>query len=358
MPFVDLAKHHRPLRKAFLRKAAELYDSAQFILGEEVAAFEREFAAFVGAGHAVGVSNGYDALRLILEGLGVGAGDEVVVPAFTFAATAFAVSHAGATPRFADVDRETYTLDPARFEAAITPRTKAVIPVHLYGHPADMDPILEIARARGLKVVEDAAQAHGATYRGRRAGSLGDAAAWSFYPSKNLGAIGDGGAVTTSDAALADRVRVLRNCGSRGRYVHDAVGYNNRLDNLQAAFLRLKLKVLEKANARRRRAAAAYGKALGKRAPVVRPWAGAVWHQYVVRLPERDAVQKRLDGAGIPSVVYYPVPLHLQPCYRDLGGREGDHPESERAAREVLALPMHPELTSADIRRVVRALAL
>jgi dTDP-4-amino-4,6-dideoxygalactose transaminase len=354
LPFIDLGAHHRPLKKALLKKLADLVDRSEFVLGEEVEAFEREFAAYCGGRHGVGVSNGYDALRLILEGMGIGAGDEVIVPAFTFAASAFAVSHAGATPRFGDIDLETYTLDPSKLAQAVTPRTRAIMPVHLFGHPADLDPILDFARARNLRVIEDAAQAHGARYKGRRVGALADAGGFSFYPSKNLGALGDAGLVVTSDDALADRIRLLRNCGSRTRYVHEAVGYNNRLDNLQAAFLRLKLKGLEKANRLRRKAAAHYGRYLRYLAPDVRDWAEPVYHLYVVRVENRDAVRERLGKAGIPTGVYYPVPLHLQPCYRSLGYREGDFPVAERAAREVLALPMYPELPPKVIERTAQ----
>jgi dTDP-4-amino-4,6-dideoxygalactose transaminase len=352
IPFIDLGAHHQPFKKAFLKKVAELIDRSEFILGAEVDAFEKEFAVYCGGSIGVGVSNGYDAIRLTLEAMGIGAGDEVVIPAFTFAATAFGVSHAGATPRFVDVDPETYTMDPGKLASAITPRTKAVMPVHLFGHPADLDPILAIARKRGLKVIEDAAQAHGATYRGKRVGALADAGCFSFYPSKNLGALGDAGMVVTSDGSLAERIRLLRNCGSKVRYVHDAVGYNNRLDNLQAAFLRVKLKGLDRANDRRRKAAKEYGRYLDEMAPVVRDWAGHVYHLYVIRSDQRDGIKERLAKSGIPTGVYYPIPLHLQPCYRGLGGKEGDFPVSEKVAREVLALPMYPELTPVLVRRI------
>ncbi len=352
IPFLDLTPHHRPLKAAFLKKLGDLIDRNEFILGAEVDAFEKEFAAYCGAANGIGVSNGYDALRLTLEAMGIGPGDDVLIPAFTFAATAFAVSHSGAAPRLVDVDPETFTIDPAKIEAAITPRTRAIMPVHLFGHPADMDPVNEIAGKHGLKVIEDAAQAHGARYKGKRVGGLANAGCFSFYPSKNLGGLGDAGMVVTNDPAITDRIRVLRNCGSKVRYVHDFVGYNNRLDSFQAALLRIKLKGLDKANGKRRKIAGIYDRLLAYQAPKVRDWAEPVHHLYVIRTESRDKLKERLTAANIGCGVYYPIPLHLQPCYRGLGYSEGQFPVSERLAREVLALPMFPELTPAQAKRV------
>lgn len=359
IPFVDLGAHHRKFAAAFKKAFNTTLGNSQFILGGEIEAFEREFAKYVGVKHVVGVSNGTDALRLALEGSGMEPGGEVIVPAYTFAATALAVSHAGGVPRFVDVSDDSATLDPAKIEAAITPKTRAIMPVHLWGHPADMDAILEIARRRGLKVIEDAAQAHGATVQGRRVGSIGDAAAFSFYPSKNLGALGDAGALATNDDALADRVRRLRNVGQGKKYHHVDLGYNNRLDTLQAAFLRIKLKKLDAHNRMRRKNAELYDRLLaplGVRTPPAH--AGHVYHLYTIRHPKRDAIAKALTDAGIACGIYYPIPLHLQECYARLGGKKGDHPVSERLAGEVLSLPMYPELGAAQIKRVAAAVRL
>lgn len=336
---------------------AEVLRSGWLGLGPKTAAFEEAFAARMGARFAVGTNSGTAALHLALAGLGIGPGDEVIVPSFTFGATGLAVSLAGATPRFADVDEATYCLDPAKLVA--TPKTKAVMPVHLYGHPADMGAILDFARARGLKVVEDAAQAHGATWRGRRVGSLGDAGCFSFYPSKNLGALGDGGAVVTDDDGLAERLRMWRNVGQRGKYEHAVVGHNSRLDTVQAAFLRVKLAKLDAHNRMRRRNAALYATALkgSVGTPAVRAGCEHVYHIYAIRSSRRDAIRARLSEAKIPSGVYYPLPLHRQPCY---AGNADACPVSERLAQELLALPMYPELTKGQIGTVagvVRAAA-
>jgi len=357
LPFIDLGAQHAPLKKEMLARVAEIIDRSQFILGPEVEAFEREFAAYCGVKHGVGVSNGCDALRLSLEAMGIGAGDEVIVPTFTFAATAFAVTHAGATPVFVDVDPVTLTMDAEKARAEVGPKTKAIMPVHLFGCPADMDAIVRLARDRGVRVIEDAAQAHGARIGGKRVGSIGDVGCFSFYPSKNLGALGDGGAVVTDSAELAKRVATLRNCGSVERYVHEFVGYNNRLDNVQAAWLRLKLARLDDMNRKRRKVAALYDELLTEvRTPLARPGAEHVYHLYVVRHPERDRLKERLAAAGIPCGVYYPVPLHLQPCYKSLGYKEGECPVAEHAAKEVLALPIWPEMTPAQVKRVAAAL--
>jgi dTDP-4-amino-4,6-dideoxygalactose transaminase len=359
VPFLDLGAHHRKFAAAFRRKFNEVLRSSEFILGRELEAFEAEFAAYIGVGHAIGVSNGTDALRLACEAIDLRPGDEVIVPATTYIASALGVSFAGGTPRFAEVTADTFSLDPARLEDAITPHTRAVMPVHLFGHPADIDPIREIARRRGLRVIEDAAQAHGALYKGRRAGSLGDLGCFSFYPSKNLGALGDGGMVTTDDAALAGRLRMLRNLGQKRRYYHDVLGNNNRLDNLQAAFLRLKLKKLEQHNRLRQAAAARYNKALagsGAVLPVARPGSTHVFHIYNILHPERDELRRRLEAARISCGVYYPMPAPYQECYRSLGYKRGDFPVSERLAAQSLALPMFPEITPAQIRAVAAAL--
>ncbi len=355
-PFIDLTAHHKPLRKAMLKKFGEILDSSQFILGPEVEAFERELAAYCGSTIGIGVSNGYDAIRLALEAYGIGPGDEVILPTFTFAATAFAVTHAGATPKLIDIEPSTYSIDVKALAQAIGPRTKAVIPVHLFGHPADMAGVMTIAKQSGIKVLEDAAQAHGARLGKRRVGSIGDIGCFSFYPSKNLGALGDGGALVTNDSALATVIRKLRNCGQADRYTHEFVGYNNRLDSIQAAMLRLKLKRLDASNRRRQAIAKLYGKLLrGVGTPAVRAGAEHVYHLYVIRHPKREEIRQALTRSGIPCGVYYPVPLHLQPCYRSMGHKEGDFPVAEAAAREVLALPIYPELKPAQVRRVANA---
>jgi len=342
------------LRAAFDRVLA----SGWFIMGDELAAFERDYAAFCEAEHAVGVANGLDALSLGLRALGIGSGDEVIVPANTYIASWLAVTHVGAIPVPVEPDEATYNLDPTRLAAAISPRTRAIMPVHLYGQPADLDPILALAKAHGLAVLEDAAQAHGAKYRGRRIGSHGTLVAWSFYPGKNLGALGDGGSVTTDDGDLADRLRVLRNYGSRVKYHNEVVGYNSRLDELQAALLHVKLARLDVDNARRSEVAAAYSAALpGSRLilPVVPAWANPAWHLFVVRHPERDAFADRLRAAGVATVIHYPVPPHLQPAYRTLGFGSGSFPISERIHREVISLPIGPTMSDADVAQVIDA---
>lgn len=353
IPFVDLKAHHAKFAPAFRRKVNEILRDSQFILGDEVAAFEKDFAKFLGVRHVVGVASGTDALLLALKALGIGSGDEVIVPTFTFAATALAVSHAGATPVFADVEETYYSLDPAKL--SVTPKTKAIIPVHLYGHPADMDAILAFARAHGLQVIEDAAQAHGATYRGRRVGTIGDIGCFSFYPSKNLGALGDAGAIATNDGVIAERIRVLRHVGQTRKYEHGVLGYNSRLDNLQAAFLRVKLPKLDAHNRMRRRNAARYSKALQGvvGTPAVRDGSTHVYHIYAIRSANRAAIQEKLSKAKIPWGEYYPIPLHRQPCY---AGTTGEFPIAERLAAELLAIPMYPELTPSQIDAVARVI--
>lgn len=333
-----------------------MLDSGRYVLGAEVAAFEGEYAEYVGVQHCVGVGNGLDALHLALRAMGVAKGDDVLVPSNTYIATWLAVSHVGATPVPVEPDEATYNLDPDRLDAALTSRTRAVVPVHLYGQPANMAAIVDWARAHGLGVLADAAQAHGARLGSLPVGPLGDAAAWSFYPSKNLGALGDGGAVTTNDAGLADRVRLLGNYGAVRKDVNVVVGVNSRLDELQAAVLRTKLDHLDEWNARRSRIAHHYLESLGE-LPLIRPSAGVevepAWHLFVVRTPERDALRHHLASLGIQTMVHYPTPPHLQRAYAELGWREGSLPVSEALHREVLSLPMGPHLADDQIDRVI-----
>jgi dTDP-4-amino-4,6-dideoxygalactose transaminase len=361
IPFLDFASMHAELRPALEGACRRVIDSGSLILGHEVERFEAEFAAYCEAEHCVGVGNGLDALELVLRAFEVGAGHEVIVPANTYIATWLAVSNVGARPVPVEPDPKTYNLDPARVEAAITPRTRAIIPVHLYGQPADLDPILDIARRREIKIVEDAAQAHGARYKGRRVGSLGHAAGFSFYPTKNLGALGDAGAIVTNDAEIADRARLLRNYGSRVKYRHEIVGMNSRLDEMQAAILREKLRFLDGWNTQRQRAAARYISELddaGVVLPFVPEWADPVWHLFVVRVPDRDAVQTAMKAEGVETMVHYPVPPHLQGAYRGLGYAAGSLPVSEALHREVLSLPFWPQISGRQQSAVARALRL
>ena len=355
IPLVDLKAQYQSIRGEIDAAVRHVLETTAFIMGPDVAEFEREFARFCGAKHAIGVASGTDALHLTLRACDVGPGDEVITTPFTFIATAEAISMCGARPVFVDIDPRTYNLDVSLVEEAISPRTKAILPVHLYGQPADVDPLLDIARRHSLFLVEDAAQAHGAGYRGRRVGTLADAACFSFYPGKNLGAYGDAGAVTTDDAELAATVRMLRDHGRRDKYEHLLIGFGSRLDTLQAAVLRVKLPHLEDWNARRRAIAARYDELLeGTRvARPLRPdWADPVYHLYVVRTADRAQLQRRLKEAGISSGVHYPIPLHLQPAYRGLGYAPGAFPHAERAAAEVLSLPVFPELSDDDVGRV------
>ena len=359
IPLIDLKAPYRELQADLDSAYRRVMESGWYILGEEVDAFERDFALYCGVRHCVGVGNGLEALHLILRALDIGPGDEVIVPSNTYIATWLAVSYAGATPVPVEPDPATYNVDPARLEAAVSARTRAIIPVHLYGQPADMDRVREVAGGHGLKVIEDAAQAHGALYRGRRVGTLGDAAGWSFYPTKNLGALGDAGAVTTDDDALAGRVRLLRNYGSRTKYYNEEKGFNSRLDPLQAAFLRVKLPHLDAWNARRRALVEQYKAALKDvpelTLPAVPEWAGPVWHQFVVAHPRRDALQKHLGQAGIGTLIHYPVPPHLSDAYADRRGKRGDYPLAERLADTVLSLPIGPHLTAAEVETVAQA---
>lgn len=352
VPFLDLRAAYLELKPEIDAAVARVMDSGWYILGPEVEAFEAEWAAYCEARHATGVANGLDALHLALLAMGVGPGDEVIVPSNTYIATWLAVSHCGATPVPVEPVEATYNIDPDRIEAAITPRTKVILPVHLYGQPADLDPILAIARKHGLKVLEDAAQAHGARYKGRRIGAHGDAVAWSFYPGKNLGALGDGGAVTTDDPEIADRIQVLRNYGSRVKYVNEVKGFNSRLDPIQAAVLRVKLRVLDEWNGRRREIAQRYLEGLagsGLMLPQVPEWAEPVWHLFVVRHPERDALVKRLNEAGVGTLIHYPVPPRLQGAYAEMGFGVGAFPVAERMAGEVVSLPMGAQMAAEDV---------
>lgn len=358
IPFLDLKAPHVELREEIDTAIARVVDSGWYILGPEVDAFETEYAAYCQAHHCIGLANGLDALHLALRAMDVGPGDEVIVPSNTYIATWLAVSQCGATPVPVEPDARTCNIDPSLIEAAITPRTKVILPVHLYGQPADMDPILAVARKHGLRVLEDAAQAHGARYKGQRIGAHGDAVAWSFYPGKNLGALGDGGAVTTDDPELADRIRVLRNYGSRVKYVNEVQGYNSRLDPLQAAVLRVKLAHLDAWNARRVDVAAAYLQGLdgcGLALPHVPQWASPAWHLFVVRHPQRDALQQRLSEAGVGTLIHYPIPPHRQAAYADAGFAPEAFPIASRMADEVLSLPMGPHLATADALRVFEA---
>lgn len=360
IPLVDLRAQYAALRDEAGRAMGAVLERTDFILGADVAAFEREFAAFCGCPRAVGVASGLDALKLILRALEIGSGDEVITAANSFIATALAVSAVGATPVLVDCDPITFNLDPGLVETAVTGRTRAMLPVHLYGQPAEMDPILGLAARRGYDVIEDAAQAHGALYRGRRCGSIGRAAAFSFYPGKNLGAYGDGGAVTTREDALAGRIATLRNYGSSVKYRHEELGENSRLDTLQAAVLRVKLARLDAWNAARRRVAGLYAEALAGVGDLVLPTAPAhvepVWHLYVVRTARRDALLRHLQDAGIGALVHYPTPIHLQPAYANAGWRRGQFPVAERAAGEILTLPIYPELTEAQVSEVAGAI--
>jgi dTDP-4-amino-4,6-dideoxygalactose transaminase len=359
IPFLDLVALHAPLATEMEAAWKRVVRSSHFILGPELEAFEAEFAAYCGCSHCVGTGNGLDALTLTLIAAGVGEGDEVIVPAQTFIATWLAVSHAGATPVPVDIDAASYNIDPTLIDAAITPRTRAIIPVHLYGRPADMSAINAIARRHGLFVLEDAAQAHGALHHGRRVGGLADAAAFSFYPGKNLGALGDGGAITTNDAALAERLRRLRNYGSARKYHHEEIGFNSRLDELQAALLRVKLPHLEGWNARRAAIAAQYGHSLAASGLDLPLPADAenesVWHQYVVVTKNRDRLQATLQARDIATMVHYPVPPHLQSAYAETHGTR-TLGVAEHQATNCLSLPICPTLSAAAVASVCAAI--
>ena len=359
VPFLDLGQLHQPIRQSLDDAYHRVMDSGWFIMGPELEAFEAEFARYSEVKHCIGVGNGLEALHLLLRAYGIGAGDEVIVPSNTFIATWLAVTQCGATPVPVEPDVATHNIDPARISAAITSRTRAIMPVHLYGQPANMDEINAIATQHGLIVIEDAAQAQGACYKGRRVGSLGHAAATSFYPGKNLGALGDGGAVLTNDDAIADKVKQLRNYGSKIKYQHDLAGYNSRLDELQAAFLRTKLTVLDEWNARRREIAQQYTTLLANadiKLPFVPEYAEPVWHLYVIRSKQRDALKAHLEQHGISTVIHYPIPPHRQACYSDF--QACDLPIADKLASEVLSLPMSPAMSAEDVERVADAIAL
>lgn len=352
---MDLGPSHRGLEEEAANIFRRVFAKNEYILGEEVRLLEEEFARAHGTAHAVGISSGTAALELSLRGLGVGPGDEVITTPFTFYATAAAVVYVGAVPRFVDVDPGTLNIEPGRIEAAIGPKTRAILPVHIFGQPADMDAINVIAQRRGLAVIEDACQAHAAQWRGRSVGGLGQAGCFSFYPTKNLGGFGDGGMVTTQDPALAEKLRRLRNCGRRGQYEHVELGYNERLDNLQAALLRLKLPKLTAWTEERRRLADLYRQGLKDcpAAPLkVQDGASPVYHLFTLRAPRRDSLKNFLAENGVASGVFYPTPLHLQPAFAGLGGRQGDCPEAERASADVLSLPLYPGLAPETVSRV------
>jgi dTDP-4-amino-4,6-dideoxygalactose transaminase len=355
IPFVDLKAQYETLKDEVADAIQGVLDSAQFIGGEAVASFERDFAAYCQVRYARGVASGTDALHLALRALGVGHGDEVITTAHTFIATAAAIVATGAKPVFVDIDPDTYTIDPRMIERALTSRTRAVVPVHLFGQPADMGPIKDIARRRDLYVVEDAAQAHGAEYQGVRTGALGDVACFSFYPGKNLGAYGDGGAVTTNSVTIAERIERLRDHGRTTHYSHAEIGFNSRLDALQAAVLQIKLRRLDEWNNNRRRAAEWYSSELagsGIKTPFVRKGSTHVYHLYVIATNERDAMRNKLDEAGVATGIHYPLPLHLQPAFAYLGYRRGDFPCCEAMAARSLSLPMFPELARDHARRI------
>lgn len=359
VPFLDMRAPHQELREQMRAAFERVLDSGWFILGKEVKGFEDEFASYCETAHCVGVGNGLDALHLILRAWGIGPGDEVIVPSNTYIATWLAADQVGAVPVPVEPDAATYNIDPRQIERAVTPRTRAIIAVHLYGQTADMDGINAVAKRHGLKVIEDAAQAHGARYKGRPAGSLGDAAAFSLYPGKNLGALGDGGCVTTQDETLATKVRVLANYGSEVKYRNEVKGFNSRLDELHAAFLREKLRFLDEWNARRVSVANRYLDALSRTSavlPVVPEWSSPVWHQFVVQLADRERVQARLTEAGIGSLIHYPIPPHLQKAYADAGWRAGDFPIAERMAERVLSLPIGPHISVDEVQYVCSTL--
>jgi dTDP-4-amino-4,6-dideoxygalactose transaminase len=359
IPLLDLKAQFLSIRPEIEEALNQVLRSAHFVGGEHLAAFELSFASYCGASHAVGVANGTDALQLAIRTLDIGHGDEVVTAANSFIATAAAIALNGARPVFVDIDPDTYTLDPTLVERALTSRTKAIIPVHLYGQPADMRSIMEIARRRNLYVIEDAAQAHGAEYEGKRVGSFGDLACFSFYPGKNLGAYGDGGAVVTNRNALAERIRRLRDHGRITKYEHAELGVNSRLDALQAAVLQVKLRYLDEWNRKRERGASWYAAELagaGVKLPSVAPRSTHVYHLYVIQSDDRDALKARLEAAGVETGIHYPLPLHLQPALAYLGYMRGDMPQTESAARRTLSLPLYPEIRREQVACVARAM--
>jgi len=357
VPYLDLKAQYRSIKPEIDAAIASVLESCQFVLGSEVAGFEQEFAAYGEVSECIAVNSGTSALHLALLAAGVGPGDEVITVPFTFVASVAAVLYAGATPVLVDIDPQSFTMDPAAIESAITPRTKAILPVHLYGQAADMDPILEIARRHGLIVIEDAAQAHGARYKGRRVGSIGDIGCFSFYPGKNLGAYGEGGAVTTNNAGYAQTIRMLRDWGQDRKYHHLLRGFNYRMEGFQGAVLRVKLRHLDRWTEARRAMVSKYNHLLadaGVERPTEMPWGRHVYHVYTLRSEDRNGLQAALQAEGIQTGIHYSVPVHLQPAYADLGYARGAFPQSEKAAEEVLSLPLYPEMTDAQVEAVSR----
>ena len=359
VPMVDLKIQYEAIKEEMNNAVLGVIQSAHFILGPHGKALEQEIAAYHGVKHAVAVASGTDALHLALLAAGVRRGDEVITTPFTFIATAEAASYIGAVPVFVDIDLDTFNMDIAKIEAAVTKKTKAIVPVHLYGQPVDMDGLMHIAKKHGLKVIEDCAQSFGAEWRGKKTGTFGDLGCFSFFPSKNLGGYGDGGMVITRDAELSERLQSLRNHGSHVRYYHDEVGFNSRLDEIQAAVLRIKLRHIDEYNAKRRKNALLYNKHLanaGIKTPSEQDGTKHVFHQYTIKIKDRDKVKQKLDAGNVTSsMIYYPVPLHLQAAYKDLAMRAGSLPQAEKAAKEVLSLPMYPELMEGQIQQVADA---
>jgi len=357
VPYLDLKAQYQSIKPEIDAAIARVLDSCQFVLGPEVGGFEQDFAAYCGSAECIALNSGTSALHLALLAAGVGPGDEVITVPFTFVASVAAVVYTGARPVLVDIDPRSFTMDPTAIEAAITPRTKAILPVHLYGQAADMDPIMEIARRHGLVVIEDAAQAHGARYKGRPVGSIGDMACFSFYPGKNLGAYGEGGAVTTSNPEYANTIRMLRDWGQDRKYHHLLRGYNYRMEGFQGAILRVKLRHLDKWTEARRAVVKHYNQLLSDcdvETPMEMPWGRHVYHVYTLRSEDRDGLQAALQAEGIQTGIHYPVPVHLQTAYSDLGYGPGAMPESEKAASEVISLPLYPEMTEAQIEAVGR----
>lgn len=357
IPFIDFSRQNRTLKKKLLRVVEGVIDSQAYILGPDVDAFEREFASYCGVKYAVGVASGFDALLLSLRALGIGKGDEVITVPNTFISTVLPILAVGARPVFVDVEPETLLMDGALVEERITPRTRAIIPVHLFGLPVAMDPLLRLAKKYKIAIIEDACQAHGAIYKGKKTGTIGDVGCFSFYPSKNLGAFGDAGAVTTNRKNLRDKLRILRNIGQKEKNIHSVLGYNSRLDTIQAAMLRVKLPYLEQWVQKRRQLAQLYNSLLANQ-PVVLPIESkssqSSYHLYVIRTRERDQLKQYLEDNGVLCGIHYPTPIHLQPCMKELGYKKGDFSVSERSAREVLSLPLYPELTMTEVDFVAR----
>ena len=358
----SLRRQHEEIKNEIKGPIEKVMSSGGFIMGEDVKLFQQEFAAYCGMRYGVGVNSGTDALFLGCLACGIGKGDEVIVMPYTYIATTLAISMTGSTPIFVDIDEKTYNMDPSKIEKAITKKTKAILPVHLYGHPADMDPIMQIAKKHKLKVIEDCAQAHGALYKNKRVGSIGDVSCFSFYPTKNLGAFGDGGMALTSSEEIRQKLVLLRDYGRKDRYEHVLKGYNSRLDTLQAAILRVKLKHLDRWDERRRENAALYTRLFKeKKVDIIVPYeadyAKHVYHLYPVRIKNREKIMKELSDKGVRTLIHYPIPIHLQEAYRDLGHKKGDFPVSERCCEEILSLPMYPELGSDEIKYVVKILS-